>query len=112
MVEVLRAAEAKIKAGRGRDAPGDRRRRNELLGDATSPVGGNPEGDVTIVEFFDYRCPYCKQVEPALEALVKEDRQDPHRLQGISGSRAGSVYASRMALAAESRTNTTRSTPR
>src|SRR5579859_5610251 len=65
-------------------APGDRWRspdarqaiatyHQELVADAASPVGGNPDGDVTIVEFFDYRCPYCKQVEPALEALVKQD---------------------------------------
>ncbi|HEX4195285.1 MAG TPA: thioredoxin domain-containing protein, partial [Stellaceae bacterium] len=36
-------------------------------------VQGNPKADVTLVEFFDYRCPYCKQVEPSLDALLKED---------------------------------------
>src|ERR1700722_5419030 len=30
---------------------------NELLNDAANPAGGNPKGDVTVVEFFDYRCP-------------------------------------------------------
>jgi protein-disulfide isomerase len=48
-------------------------RRSELLADPDSAVGGNPKGDVTLVEFFDYRCPYCKQIEPALDALIKED---------------------------------------
>jgi protein-disulfide isomerase len=48
--------------------------RKALLEDGVSFVAGNPKGDVTIVEFFDYRCPYCKQVLPSLEALLKEDR--------------------------------------
>jgi len=45
----------------------------ELLEDPNSPVLGNPKGDVTIVEFFDYRCPYCRQIEPWLRALIKDD---------------------------------------
>ncbi len=40
---------------------------------AASPVIGNPEGDVTIVEFFDYRCGYCKKVFPTIQKLLKED---------------------------------------
>ena len=47
--------------------------RDALLNDPQSPVGGNPKGDVTLVEFFDYRCPYCKQMQPSLEALLKDD---------------------------------------
>lgn len=47
--------------------------REALIDDPGSPVGGNPEGDVTIVEFFDYRCPYCKAVTPQLTRLLKED---------------------------------------
>jgi protein-disulfide isomerase len=34
---------------------------------------GNPNGDLTIVEFFDYQCPYCKKVAPELAQVVKED---------------------------------------
>jgi len=44
-----------------------------LLNDPGSPVGGNPNGDVTVVEFFDYRCPYCKAVSPSLSQLLKDD---------------------------------------
>ena len=38
-----------------------------------SPVSGNAEGDVTVVEFFDYQCGYCKRALPAMTALLEED---------------------------------------
>ena len=44
-----------------------------LKTNAGSPVIGNPDGDVTIVEFFDYRCSYCKKVLPTIQALLKDD---------------------------------------
>lgn len=49
--------------------------REALLNDHDSPVLGDPSGDVTIVEFFDYACSYCKAVEPRLESAL---RSDPH----------------------------------
>jgi protein-disulfide isomerase len=102
MVEVLRAAEAKLKETRAEDG---RRaiaaNRTALLGDETSPIGGNPQGDVTIVEFFDYRCPYCKQVEPALEALIKDDSKIRVIYKEFPVLGPESVYASHMALAAQ-----------
>ena len=48
-------------------------RQNDLLHDPTSPVSGNPSGDVTVVEFFDYRCGYCKRAAGAVTQLQKED---------------------------------------
>lgn len=45
----------------------------EVFFDKDAPVLGNPKGDVTIVEYFDYQCPYCKKVHPVLEKVVKED---------------------------------------
>lgn len=45
----------------------------ELFNDPASPVGGNPKGDVTVVQFFDYQCGYCKRVAPALDALLQRD---------------------------------------
>ena len=43
------------------------------LNDPADPVGGNPKGDVTIVEFFDTRCPYCRKLEPAMDELLARD---------------------------------------
>ncbi len=45
----------------------------QLENSATSPVGGNPDGDVTLVEFFDYRCGYCKRVHDTVVETVKAD---------------------------------------
>ena len=38
-----------------------------------APVIGNPTGDVTIVEWFDYQCSYCKTLSPELEKIIKDD---------------------------------------
>jgi protein-disulfide isomerase len=73
---------------------------DELLHDPASPVGGNPHGDVTIVEFFDYRCPYCKEVEPSLEAFLKEDKNLRIVYKEFPILGPSSVYATHVALAA------------
>jgi protein-disulfide isomerase len=48
-------------------------RAEQLLRDSDSPVGGNPNGDVSLVEFFDYNCPYCRRVAPLMTELVVGD---------------------------------------
>ena len=45
----------------------------DTLIDPADPVGGNPQGDVTIVEFFDTRCPYCRKLEPSMAELLAND---------------------------------------
>lgn len=67
--------------------------------DPNAPVLGNPEGDVTIVEFFDYNCPFCKRVMPEVQALLDADPNVRlvYREWPILGE--GSVYATRAALA-------------
>ncbi len=44
-----------------------------ILNDPDAPVGGNPNGDVTIVAFLDYNCPFCKKATPALDEVVAAD---------------------------------------
>ena len=76
LIEALHGAEDKL--NREADAKAEKvlsDQRREIFEDPATPVGGNPQGDVTIVEFFDYRCPYCKQVLPSLQALLKEDHK-------------------------------------
>jgi protein-disulfide isomerase len=41
----------------------------------SDPVAGDPHGDVTIVEFFDTRCPYCRKMEPVMESFLAKDRK-------------------------------------
>lgn len=47
--------------------------RAEIFEDGHSWIGGNPEGDVTIVEFLDYRCGFCKRAHPEVQALLASD---------------------------------------
>lgn len=47
---------------------------DNIRNDPNSYVGGNPDGDVTLVEFFDYRCGYCKKFHPVMEELLKTDK--------------------------------------
>jgi len=48
-------------------------RRDEIESDPATPFSGNKDGDVIIVEFFDYNCGYCKRVVPDLMTLLSED---------------------------------------
>ena len=48
--------------------------RNELVTPA-DPVAGNPQGDVTIVEFFDTRCPYCRKMESTMDSFLGQDKK-------------------------------------
>jgi len=47
--------------------------KDDVFFDKDAPVLGNPKGNVTIVEFFDYQCPYCKKAHPMVEKVVKAD---------------------------------------
>jgi len=101
LIEALRAAEDK--ASRDADAKAAlvlKDRRGEVFDDPATPVGGNPQGDVTIVEFFDYRCPYCKQVQPSIQALLDQDRNLRFIYKEMPVLGAPSVTAAHAALAA------------
>ena len=73
--------------------------RDTLDRDPNAPVLGNPDGDVTIVEFFDYNCPYCKRAMPEIAALFAEDPNVRLVLREWPILSEGSVFAARAALA-------------
>jgi len=101
MIEALRSAEAKASSEADAGAlQALRERRREIFDDPATPVGGNPEGDVTIVEFFDYRCPYCKQVQPTLKTLLDQDPKLRFVYKEMPVLGAASVTAAHAALAA------------
>jgi len=102
VVDALKAAQAQADA---QAAEQSRRviatKRKELLDSPDDLVQGNPKGDVTLVEFFDYRCPYCKQVEPSLDALLKEDGKLRIVYKEFPILGEPSVFATHVALAAK-----------
>ena len=71
-----------------------------LADNPASPVLANPQGDITIVEFSDYTCPYCKAAEPRLMRLVDGDKRVKLVMKEFPILTRQSLIASRMALAA------------
>lgn len=74
--------------------------RAAIFEDPNSFVGGNPKGDVTLVEFFDYRCGVCKRVHPIVEKLVESDGKIRRIYKEWPILGPDSVLASRAAIAA------------
>lgn len=74
-------------------------RRDELRNDPGSVVGGNPSGDVTVVEFFDYRCGVCKRVHPIVDEMVKRDGKIRRVYKEWPILGPESIFASRAAIA-------------
>jgi protein-disulfide isomerase len=70
-----------------------------VLRDPDIPVTGNPDGDITIVEYFDYNCPYCRKIAPELRQVVQDDGKVRLVLKDWPILGEVSVIASRMALA-------------
>lgn len=67
----------------------------------TDPVAGNPQGDVTIVEFYDTRCPYCRSLEPEMARLLQADHGVRLVYKDIPILGPGSVVGARALIAAE-----------
>lgn len=71
-----------------------------IFADPADPVAGNPQGDVTLVEFFDYRCGYCRSMVGGLRALMAQDPQLRFVFKELPILSAESTMAARAALAA------------
>ncbi len=73
----------------------------QVLRDPEIPVIGNPKGDITIVEWFDYNCPYCRKLAPELRQVVQDDGKVRLVLKDWPILGPVSKVAARMALAAK-----------
>lgn len=84
-------------ANRPNPMPEDLRRSIER--DPTAPVLGNPEGNLTLTEFFDYNCPFCREMVPTVQQLISSDPQlrVVYREWPVFGE--GSEFAARASLA-------------
>ena len=89
--EATTAAEQRERLASGRDA---------LVADDRDPVIGNPDGDVTLVEFFDYRCGYCRAMIEPMQSLLEGDPQLRVVMKEFPILGPDSLLASRAALAA------------
>lgn len=74
-------------------------RKDEIFRDPDTPVFGNPKGDVSVVEFFDYRCPYCKGMFESLNDTVKKDGNIRLVMKELPILGPDSVVAARAAIA-------------
>ena len=72
---------------------------DDLVSNPNDPVMGNPDGDVTVVEFFDYRCGFCKRAFDTVQTLLKEDGNIRYVLKEFPILGPDSVFASQVAMA-------------
>lgn len=71
---------------------------DEIFNDPASYVGGNPDGDVTVVEFIDYRCGYCRKAWEEVDELVESDGNIRFVLKEFPILGEGSTLSSRFAI--------------
>ncbi|POR52442.1 protein-disulfide isomerase [Bosea psychrotolerans] len=71
-----------------------------ILNDPEAPTAGNPKGDVTIVAFLDYNCPFCKKSAPDLDRIVKTDGKIRLVYKDWPILTEASVYGAQLAIAA------------
>ncbi len=83
------------------EQPDDILSRDSVLRDPDIPSLGNPNGNLTVVEYFDYQCPYCKKMAPELAQLVREDGNIKLVLKDWPIFGAISTSAAELALAAK-----------
>ena len=76
-------------------------RADDVFRDKQSPVGGNGQGNVALVEFFDYNCPYCRQMAPIMDQAVADDPQLRIVYKEFPILGPDSMFAAKAALAAD-----------
>jgi protein-disulfide isomerase len=101
IVESMNRLEARQAAQQGTELQAVlKARAEEVFRDADTPVGGNPDGDVSLVEFFDYNCPYCRRMAPVMIQAEAADAQLRIVFKEFPILGPNSVFAAKAALAA------------
>lgn len=90
-----RQAEEQVETDRARVAANA----DDLLNDGYSWEGGNPDGDVTLVEFMDYRCSFCRRAHPEVQELIRSDGNIRYIVKEYPILGDESVAATRFAIA-------------
>jgi protein-disulfide isomerase len=102
---ILRDAVAALQADDGEQSRAAARTAIADAGDTLvrpeDPVAGNPKGDVTIVEFFDTRCPYCRKMEPVMTQFLAQDHNVRLVYKDLPILGPASVLGTRALLAAQ-----------
>src|SRR5262249_15067066 len=96
-IDALREKEQLAAEAAAKKALADRK--TEVFNDPNAPVLGNAKGDVSVVEFFDYRCPYCKSMMDGIMDTVKADGKVRLVMKELPVLGPDSVIASRAAIA-------------
>jgi len=100
--EAMAAMEAAEEASRAEaQRTAIRQNAEQLFRDPADPVRGNPAGRLTIVEFFDARCGYCRALHPTMEELLRRNRDLRLVLKDLPILGPNSVLGSRALLAAQ-----------
>lgn len=73
----------------------------DLFNNPASPVLGNPNGNVTVIEFMDYQCPHCKDMGPVIQSLTQSDSNLRIIIKELPIFGPTSEYAAKAALAAQ-----------
>jgi protein-disulfide isomerase len=103
----LLGAGAALLAGGAISRPAFAQRANDVLTEALVlrdpeiPAAGNPDGDISIVEWFDYNCPYCRKIAPEIQQVVQDDGKVRLVLKDWPILGEVSKFAARTALAAK-----------
>jgi protein-disulfide isomerase len=74
--------------------------KSAFFSDKNAPVAGNPKGNVTLVEFFDYQCGHCKQMASTVQKLIRKDKNLRVVFKELPIFKGNSMMAAKAALAA------------
>lgn len=73
----------------------------DIFNSPSSPIGGNPQGHITLVEFFDYQCPHCKEMAAIVDEIISKNPQLRVVYKEFPIFSGSSIYAAKAALAAQ-----------